>query len=296
MTEAKRALVVLNPKAGMKKAKKDMFEIVDRLSKKGYRVAVQTTGCRGDGTRFILEYGAKQDLIICCGGDGTLNEVLNGMQQAAPHVPLGYVPAGTTNDFARTFSLPTKAEKCMDLILDGWPRDCDLGRFNDRNFTYIASLGAFTNVSYSTPQKLKNIFGHSAYVLEGVKEIRNITPFQAQFQTNAGTFEGEFVFGSISNSSSIGGLFKLNSLDVRMDDGEFELMLVRNPKNLADLRGIIEGLVRGNYDPRYVVFTHIKEADILTEKPQTWTLDGESGGEQQKIHIETIHKAFKLLV
>ena len=180
--------------------------------------------------------------------------------------------------------------------MGSWPRHCDLGRFNDRNFTYIASLGAFTNVSYSTPQKLKNVFVHSAYLLEGVKEIRNISPFQAQFKTNVDTFEGEFVFGSISNSSSIGGLFKLNSLDVRMDDGEFELMLVRNPKNITDLHGIIQGLARGKYDPTYVIFTHIKEADILTEKPQTWTLDGESGGEQQKVHIETIHKAFKLIV
>ncbi len=291
-----KALVILNPKAGMKKSKKDMFEIVDRLSKKGYRVSIQTTTCSGDGTRFVLEYGANKDLIICCGGDGTLNEVLNGLRQANLSVPLGYVPAGTTNDFARTFSLPNKAEKCMDLILGGWPRNCDLGRFNDRNFTYIASLGAFTNVSYSTPQKLKNIFGHSAYLLEGVKEIRNISPFKATVTANGETYEGEFVFGSVSNSSSIGGLFKLNSLDVRMDDGEFELMLIRNPKNLTDLHGIVQGLVRGKYDPRYVVFTHAKEVDFHTEIPQTWTLDGESGGEQQDVHIEVLHNAFQLIV
>ena len=293
---SRKALVILNPKAGIKKSKKDMFEIVDRLSKKGYRVSIQTTTCSGDGARFVQEYGTNMDLIICCGGDGTLNEVLNGLHQSKLSVPLGYVPAGTTNDFARTFSLPNKVEKCMDLILGGWPRPCDLGRFNDRNFTYIASLGAFTNVSYSTPQKLKNVFGHSAYLWEGIKEIRNITPFQATISANGETYKGEFVFGSISNSSSIGGLFKLNSLDVRMDDGEFELMLIRNPKNLTDLLGIVQGLVRGKYDPRFVVFTHAEAVDIHTDTPQTWTLDGESGGEQQDVHIEVVHKAFRLIV
>lgn len=292
----RRALVILNPKAGMKKAKKDMFEIVDRLSQKGYRVAVQTTTKRGDGTLFVTEYGAKQDLIICCGGDGTLNEVLAGLQQAKLDIPVGYVPAGTTNDFARTFCLPKKVEKAMDIILGGWPRPCDLGRFNDRSFTYIASLGAFTNVSYSTPQKLKNIFGHSAYLWEGIKEIRNISPFEATVETERETYSGEFVFGAISNSSSIGGLFKLNSLDVRMDDGEFELMLIRNPKNLTALHGIVQGLVNGNYDPRYVIFTHVDQVKVHTEKPHVWTLDGESGGEQTDVEIKVVHNAFRLIV
>ncbi|MBQ7035095.1 MAG: YegS/Rv2252/BmrU family lipid kinase [Clostridia bacterium] len=292
----RRALVIVNPKAGTKKSKKDLFEIIDRLSKKGYSVSAQTTTRQGDGTRFVCQYGEGQDLIICCGGDGTLNEVLNGILEMGISAPLGYVPAGTTNDFARTFMLPKKVEKSMDLILGGWPRYCDIGSFNGRNFTYIASLGAFTNVSYSTPQKLKNVFGHSAYLWEGIKEVRNISPFEAEFKANGETFAGEFVFGSISNSTSIGGLFKLNNLDVRMDDGEFELMLIRNPKNLNDLGGIIDGLVRGKYDPRYVVFTHAGAVDIKTAKPQTWTLDGESGGAQQEVHIDVHQNAFRLIV
>lgn len=292
---SKNALVILNPKAGMKKSKKALFEIVDRLSCEGYRVLVQTTTQPGDGTRFTLEYGKNQDLIVCCGGDGTLNEVLNGIHQGGFQTPLGYVPAGTTNDFARTLNLPHKVEKCMDLIMGGYPRACDLGKFNERNFSYIASLGAFTNVSYSTPQKLKNALGHSAYVFEGIKEIGNITPFKGTIQTDKETYEGEFVFGSISNTSSIGGLFRLKKIDVRLDDGEFELMLIRNPKNLKALGGILDGLASGKYDPRYVVFTHIKSAEIHLEQPMPWTLDGESGGEQTDIKIEVLPRAFNLL-
>ena len=292
----KRALVIVNPRAGMKKAKKDMFEIVDRLSQKGYSVLAQTTTKSGDGTRFVQEYGKEQDLIICCGGDGTLNEVINGVLECGLKTPLGYVPAGTTNDFARTLQLPKKAEKCMDLILSGWPHPYDIGRFNDRNFTYIASLGAFTKVSYSTPQKIKNALGHTAYLLEGVKEIGNITPFEAEFTAGGETFAGEFLFGSISNSTSIAGLFKLKKLEVRLDDSEFELILIRNPKNVNDLRGLLQGLTQGKYDPRYVVFTHAGEISFKAPKPLSWTLDGESGGEQTEAHISILHDAINIIM
>lgn len=291
----KNALVIINPKAGVKRAKKNVFEIVERLSQEHYRISVQSTLARGDGTRLVEEYGKNQDLIICCGGDGTLNEVLNGIYHNALKAPVGYIPAGTTNDFARTLNLPHKVEKCMDTILQGYPRACDLGNFNDRNFSYIASLGAFAKVSYSTPQKLKNIFGHSAYLLEGIKEIGHITPFNATIHTDKGDFEGEFVFGSISNTSSIGGLFKLNKLDVRMDDGEFELMLIRNPKSLPALAKIINGLTRSVYDPRHIVFTHVKRVEIHTDRPMGWTLDGESGGDLTDAIIEVCPNAYNLL-
>lgn len=292
----KRALVIVNPHAGMKKSKKDMFEIVDRLSQKDYSVSAQTTTKRGDGSLFVKEYGRGQDLIICCGGDGTLNEVINGVLENGLKTTLGYVPAGTTNDFARTLLLPKKAEKCMDLILSGWPRHYDIGSFNDRKFTYIASLGAFTKVSYSTPQRIKNALGHTAYLLEGAKEIGSISPFQAEFTANGETYSGEFLFGSISNSTSIAGLFKLNRLDVRLDDGEFELMLIRNPKNVNDLRGLLQGLVQGKYDPNYIVFTHAKEIDFKSSEPLSWTLDGEDGGLQTEAHISVLHNAINIII
>ncbi len=293
---SKNALVIVNPKAGMMKSKKNMFEIVDRLCQKGYSVTVQTTAMPGDGSRFIERFGQGQDLLVCCGGDGTLNEVINGMLHHQCKVPLGYVPAGTTNDFARTLGLPKKVEDCMDRILYGHPRDYDMGTFNGRNFTYIASLGAFTQVSYSTPQRLKNILGHSAYLLEGVKAVGSITPFEAEICTNGECFNGEFVFGAVANSTSIAGLFKLNQLDVRLDDGELELILVRNPKNATDLARTLNGITRGQYDPRYVIFEHIKNVDITTRLPRNWTLDGEAGGEQQKCHIEVIHNAIQLII
>ena len=282
---SKHALVIINPKAGQKKARKHTFEIVDRLSRDGYSVSIRTTTKAGDATTFAQQYGPDQDLIVCCGGDGTLNEVINGILEAGCKTPIGYVPAGTTNDFARTLMLPKKAEKCMELIHSGWPRPCDIGSFNGRNFTYIASLGAFTKVSYSTPQKIKNVLGHTAYVLEGAKEISTLSPFSASFTTDGETYEGEFLFGCISNSTSIGGLFRLNRLDVRLDDGEFELLLVRNPKNVTDVNGLIQGLVRGQYDPRHVVFTHTNDITFHSDTPLPWTLDGESGGNHSDVHI-----------
>lgn len=293
---SKRALVIVNPRAGMKKAKKDIFEIVDRLSQKGFNVSAQTTTQAGDGSRFVREYGAGQDLIVCCGGDGTLNEVINGVLETGLKTAIGYVPAGTTNDFARTLQLPKKAEKCMDLILSGRPHHYDIGTFNDRKFTYIASLGAFTKVSYSTPQRIKNALGHTAYLLEGVKEIGSISPFEAEFTAGGETYAGEFLFGSISNSTSIAGLFKLDKLEVRLDDGEFELMLIRNPKNVSDLRGILQGLTRGNYDPRYVVFTHAEEIGFKAPVPLSWTLDGESGGEHTEARISVLHNAVNIII
>ena len=292
----RRALVIVNPYAGMKKSKKNMFEIVDRLCQQDYSVSVQTTTKPKDGILFVKEYGAEQDLIVCCGGDGTLNEVINGVLESGLRVPIGYVPAGTTNDFARTLRLPKKVEKCMDRILTGWPHCCDICSFNGRNFTYIASLGAFTKVSYSTPQKLKNALGHTAYLLEGVKEIGNISPFEAEVTVGDEKITGEFVFGSVSNSTSVAGLFKLNGLDVRLDDGEFELMLIRNPKNAIDLNRIVQGLVKSKYDPRHVVFTHARAIDFKTSRPLSWTLDGESGGQQEAVQISVLHNAIRLMI
>ncbi|MBQ7095896.1 MAG: diacylglycerol kinase family lipid kinase [Clostridia bacterium] len=291
----KKALVVINPYAGMKKSKKNLFEIVDRLSKAGFSITTQTTTAPKDGTRMIRELGAEQDLIICCGGDGTLNEVINGVTEAGISCPIGYVPAGTTNDFARTLKLPKRADRCMDWILNGYPHDCDIGSFNGRNFTYIASLGAFTKVSYSTPQKLKNILGHTAYLLEGVKEVTSLSPFRAEIAVNGQTYEGDFLFGSISNSTSIGGLFRLNGLEVRLDDGEFELFFIRNPKSPIDLNRTVQAMVKGRYDPAYIIFTHCQEVSIRTEKPMQWTLDGESGGLQTEVQIKVQPDTIKLL-
>lgn len=290
----KHALVIINPKAGVKKAKKHLFTIIDRLSCAGYTVSAQTTTKAGDATQFAKEYGHRQDLIVCCGGDGTLNEVINGVTASGCTAPIGYVPAGTTNDFARTTQLPKKVEKCMDRILCNLPRNCDIGTFNGRNFTYIASAGAFTKVSYSTPQRLKNQFGHSAYLLEGIKEIGNITPFRAKVAFNGKEIEDEFLFVSVSNSTSIAGLFKLNQLDVRLDDGEFELMLIRNPKNAVELMRVLSGLTSGKYDPHHIIFDHARNIRFQCETPLDWTLDGESGGSHTEVNIGVLDDAIQI--
>jgi len=291
---SKHALVIINPKAGVKKAKKHLFTIVDRLNRADFSVSVRTTAKAGDATHFAEQYGPSQDLIVCCGGDGTLNEVINGITASGCSAPIGYIPTGTTNDFARTTQLPKKIDKCMDRILCNLPRNCDIGTFNGRNFTYIASAGAFTKVSYSTPQRLKNQFGHSAYLLEGIKEIGNISPFRAKVTFNGKEIEDEFLFVSVSNSTSIAGLFKLNQLDVRLDDGEFELMLIRNPKNAVELLRVISGLTGGKYDPRYITFDHARNIRFQCEAPLAWTLDGESGGSHTEVNIGVLDDAIRI--
>ena len=290
----KKALVIINPHAGMKKSKKAIFEIIDRLSHAGFSVTAQTTTSQGAATQMAREFGPSHDLLVCCGGDGTLNEVINGVREAEISIPIGYIPAGTTNDFARSLGLKAKPDRCMDRIIDGFPRDLDIGRFNDRNFTYIASLGAFTAVSYTTPQKLKNLLGHTAYLLEGAKAVKSIAPFHAEIIVDDECFEGDFLFGAITNSTSVGGLFRLDRLDVRLDDGELELFFIRNPKNPSDLNNTVQQAVKRNYDPAHIIFRHCKEATIRTDEPRKWTLDGESGGEHTEVHIAVEQNAIRI--
>lgn len=290
----KRALVIINPRAGTQKARKNMYNVVERLCNAGYSITTQITAGPKDATKMVCELGKPHDLILCCGGDGTLNETINGILQAGLTTPLGYLPTGTTNDFARTLKLPKKIDKCMDRILEGFPRNCDVGSFNERRFTYIASLGAFTKVSHSTPQKLKNILGHTAYLLEGAKEVFSVAPFKATVQADEKTYEGEFVFGAITNSTSVAGLFRLDQLDVRLDDGEFEMILVRNPKNSIELTRIVQSIVSGHYDPKYIIFNHCKKVTVQTEKPMEWTLDGEASGLLTDVEINVCPKAIRL--
>ncbi len=271
------------------------MDIVQTLQEAGNRVTVHVTSCRGDATEVAAQESGRYEMVVVCGGDGTLNEVINGLMRVEHRPPIGYVPTGTTNDFASSLGLSKKPKQAVANILRGQPHPHDVGWFGGAYFSYIASLGAFTRVSYTTPQKLKNTFGHMAYLLEGAKDIGGLKPFQLRAEWADGSCEGEFLFGSVSNSTSVAGLFRLSPHDVQLDDGQFEVLLIRNPHNPVELQRIVTGLVQQKYDERYVTFFHTDRLHVLTDLPLPWTLDGECGGEHRDIWIENRKHAIEIV-
>ena len=232
----KRLLLIINPVAGKMQGRAAVFPLCDGFCRKGYEVTVFITAARGDAECVAAEKAGQHDLVVCCGGDGTLCEVINGLLRCERQVPLGYVPLGSTNDFASSLGLPRKYPQAVEAIAGGDEMKLDVGCFGgNRHFSYIASFGAFTAASYRAPQATKNAFGHFAYVLEGVKELAAIQPYTVRLETDEKTVEGQFLFGAVCNSTSVGGLVKLDPSQVDMSDGLFEIVLVRPPKNAADL-------------------------------------------------------------
>lgn len=235
-----QVLLILNPAAGKKKARTGLCDIVEGFCRADCQVTVFTTLRAGHAARLAAEYAPSHDLIVCCGGDGTLNEVVAGLLASGCPKPLGYIPAGTTNDFAASLRLPRNMAKATEAILKGAPHQLDAGIFNDRYFVYIASFGAFTEASYAAPQNAKNAFGHLAYVLEGLKDLTAIRPFPMTVEADGRCYEGPFLFGSVSNTTSIGGMVKLPPALVEMGDGRLEVLLIRPPQNAGELTRILQ--------------------------------------------------------
>ncbi len=294
---SEKLLLVINPYAGKRRVRGEMFNIVDILSKQYADISVHLTTQQGDAMTYVSEHAAEFDKIVCCGGDGTLNEVINGVMAHEKRIPIGYIPTGSTNDFASTMKIPSNIKKAVAMAAEGTAFAHDVGLFNDdRHFSYIASLGAFTKTSYSTSQKLKNQLGHAAYILEAAKSLGDISPFFMRVETADRVEEGEFLLGAISNSTSVGGVFKMKASEVIPDDGEFEVVLVRHPKNAASgyLR-IVQSLLSQKYDPELISFFRAKEINVITKEPLAWTLDGESGGTYTQVNIKNLHKAIDIV-
>ena len=224
--DRKKVLLIVNPCAGKNKSRTGTFDIVDKFSNNDYEFTVRTTTCQGDATNIVKRELEGKDLVVCCGGDGTLNETINGVMDMPKRVPIGYVPTGTTCDLASTLGIPSDVKKATDIIIDGNTNDYDIGLFNNRYFSYVASFGAFTKCSYATPQKLKNRFGHAAYVFTALGEIKDVHGIYMKIEHDGGVLEGKFSFGAVSNSTSVAGMFKLIEDDVRLNDGIFEVLLV----------------------------------------------------------------------
>lgn len=294
--EKPKVLLIVNPHAGKMKSKIGMFDIISLLSSKGYLVTAHCTTGPKDATETVLTQTAGHDMVVCCGGDGTLNEVISGMVQLEKPVPIGYVPTGSTNDYARTLGIPAKIKKAAKIMSMGTPTPLDVGRLNeDIYFTYVASFGAFTKLSYKTPQRMKNKLGHLAYVLGGIQQISEIHPYRAKITTDRFSAEGDFIFGAITNTTSLGGVLNLNKRDVDLSDGKFEVLLIRQPQNTLELTDILNGLVRQQYDARHIFFFRTNHLELEFESDASWTVDGEFGGSHQRVVIENLHKAIEII-
>lgn len=312
-----KLLFVYNPHSGVGKVKSQLSDILEIMVRAGYEVTVHPTQARGDAAKLVEACALAYDRVVCCGGDGTLDEAVTGLMKNGGGVPLGYIPAGSTNDFAASLGLPKDMKRAAQIAVGAACFPCDVGCFGDDYFVYIAAFGLFTDVSYQTRQELKNILGHAAYLLEGAKRIGSHPsyrmrveyakkPAAAQRASDAagdapilpecGVIEGEFIFGMVTNSISVGGFKGMTGKDVSLDDGLFEVTLIRTPRNPVELNEIIACLtnLRSESDLIYSFKTSALRLSPYQAIP--WTLDGEFGGEQTQITIKSMHRALNIFV
>ena len=292
----KKLLFIYNPNAGKGLLKPRLSDIFDIFVKAGYEVTVYPTQKYRDGYRKVADFTGDYDLLVCSGGDGTLDEVVTGMMQRENKIPIGYIPTGTTNDFAKSLHIPRELLKAADVAVNGEIFSCDVGRFNKDIFVYIAAFGLFTDVSYQTKQEIKNVLGHSAYVLEGTKRLFNIPSYNIRVTHDGEVIEDEFIFGMVTNSRSVGGFKNMVGKKVVFDDGEFEATLIKKPKNPLELQGIILALVSEQQDSKYMYSFKTKEVTFESLEEISWTLDGEFGGEHDKVVIRNAQKELQIMV
>ena len=297
----KKVLFVYNPRAGKEMLKPRLSDVLDIFVKAGYEVTVHPTQAYRDAYYQIKEYEVgKYDLIACSGGDGTIDEVATGMmkrrEMGKDVVPVGYIPAGTTNDFAKSLHIPRKPLAAADNAVKGVPFPCDIGKFNDSVFVYIAAFGIFTDVSYETDQAVKNVLGHMAYILEGAKRIFNIPSYKIKVEHDGEVIEDEFIFGMVTNSRSVGGFSNMVGKNIVFDDGLFEVTLIKTPKNPIALQEIIAALLIEQVDTKHMYTFKTKKITFDSVEEIPWTLDGEFGGEQDYVEIENVQKAMEIMV
>lgn len=292
----KKMLFVMNPCAGTKKANRYLTDIVAIFNRAGYEVSVFVTQERLDAQRIVQQRAPQVDLVVCCGGDGTFNEALSGLLQSGAGVPIGYIPAGSTNDFASSLKLPTNILKAAQAIADGEPVTYDVGDFGGRYFSYVASFGAFTKASYATPQNVKNALGHTAYILEGIQELSQLKPVHIRLELDDATvIEDNFLFGAICNSTSVAGILTLDPKQVDMRDGRFEILLVRAPRDLLEISECVQAVRKQQYNCKMITFQSAKKIRIFADENMPWTLDGEKEAGHAQVLVENKHLAYALM-
>ena len=293
-----KMLLIYNPHAGKSQIKNYLWEILDIFTKNGYLVTTYPTQAQSDAYEKIKSLGAEYDIIVVSGGDGTLNEGVRGMMELPKrdtHI-FGYIPAGTVNDFASSLGIPKHMPDAARNIINGSPFACDVGKFQEKYFSYVAAFGAFTEVSYETSQEQKNILGHLAYVLQGIKKLSSLTDYSLTIEYDEKLIEGKFIFGMISNSYSVAGIKCNDNLKVSLNDGQFEALFIKVPENLMDLQAAVTDLLRQNFQSPYFVTLRAKKIAIVSDEKVAWTIDGEYGGEYLKTEIEVCPKQLNILV
>ncbi len=293
----KRLLLIVNPCSGRAKMHTELLKVVEIFSNSDYLVTVYPTKRSGDATNHILKLSQNDyDLIVVCGGDGTLNEVITGIMQSGLITPLGYIPSGTLNEWSSGLNISRNIETAAKDIISGQKISLDIGKFGDKYFSYTASFGAFTSASYSAPQDVKNVLGQAAYFFEGIKSLSNIKPIHLKFTSEAKQVEGDFLFGAISNSLSVGGIVKYSKTAVELNDGQFEVLLIRNPDNILKLQPIIDGILKRDFSREGIEFFRTNSVEIETNQPVSFTLDGEFAEITDKLSVKNLHNAITFIV
>ena len=287
---SQKLLFIFNPHSGKGQIKNNLVDIVDIMVKAGYDVTIYTTQARADATRKVMEEAANFDRIVCSGGDGTLDEVVTGLIKSDMNTPIGYIPAGSTNDFANSLGIPKEMVKAAEVAVGKNPFPCDIGDFNSDTFVYVAAFGLFTEVSYKTSQQLKNIFGHVAYIMEGAKHLHDILSYNMQVEYEGHVFQDEFIYGMVTNSVSVGGFKGMTGTDVKLDDGVFEVTLIKKPHNPIELNEILACLTNMIDDSDLIYSFKTNEVKITAREQIAWTLDGEFGGEHEEVVIRNLNK------
>lgn len=293
----KRLLFIYNPHAGKELLKPKLSDIIDIFVKAGYEVVAYPTQSYRDAYRKVSEYDPDEyDLVVCSGGDGTIDEVVTGMMQRDKRDPIGYIPTGTTNDFANSLHIPKGLLRAADNAVNGTLFPCDVGKFNDDIFVYIAAFGLFTDVSYQTKQEMKNVLGHLAYVLEGTKRLFNVPSYRIKVTHDGETLEDEFIFGMVTNSRSVGGFRNMIGKQVVFDDGLFEVTLIKTPKNPLALQEIVASLLIEQVDTKHMYSFKTGRITFESLEEIPWTLDGEFGGAHDEVTVENLNRQLRIMV
>ena len=292
----KKLLFVVNGHSGKGQINNKLLDIIDIIIKEGYHVQVHTTQEREDATKVVREQAKYYDLVVCSGGDGTLDEAVTGMMQSEVRTPLGYIPAGSTNDFANSLEIPKDMIQAAKTAVLGVPFSCDVGEFNGDYFIYVAAFGIFTDVSYATSQELKNALGHVAYILEGAKRLHTIKSYHMRVEYDGNEIEGDFLLGMITNSTSVGGFKNMTGKDVKLDDGMFEVTLIHKPKNIIELNTIIASLTNLKDETDLIDSFRADSVKFYSEEEIPWTLDGEFGGDHKEVQIKDHCKAVDIMI
>lgn len=292
----KNMLFVYNPRAGKAQIRSNLLDIIDIFVKAGYEVTAYPTQAPGDAIKAVRERRKGYDIVVCSGGDGTLDEVVTGMMQCEEKLPIGYVPAGSTNDFARSLGIPKSMIKAADVVVNGKNFACDIGAFNDDTFIYVAAFGLFTDVVYETRQDLKNAIGYVAYLMEGVKRLSSIKSYKMKISYDDVCLENEYIFGMITNSDSVGGLKGITGKTVELNDGLFEVTLIRKPTIATEMNNIISALTDKKIHSDFIQSFKTSGLTVESEQDVAWTLDGEYGGTNQMAVIKNCSQTLEIRI